>query len=389
MLSITTGLTALAIDTSLPGFDDLRADFGLEPGASGPSWTITMFFLGMSVGQMIWGPLSDRLGRRRVLHVGLFAYALCGIAAALAPDLSSLLVARFLWGVAAAGPRVVGIAVVRDLFAGDEMASVASGIQAVFMITPVLAPGLGELLLAVGTWRWTYGICVVLALVGVVWFRRLPETLPADRRRPLSLAETGAGIRDVFTTRATLLYALASMLGYAAFLPWLGSSELMFGEIYGRESQFAAWFALGAVVMAVTLTVSGRIVGRVGSRRLALVFLAGSVASGLALGLLGDRAAGVGFAAFLVLATAANAFQTGANPTLIALAMEPMGHRAGAASAIIGTMATAGGALLASQIDARIIDSVAPFGWGMAIFGVLAIGCVVLAGRPASTEASV
>ena len=186
MLGMATAAAALGIDTMLPAFGDMRADLGLAPDSAAIGNIITFYFAGMAVGQLFWGPLADRFGRRRTLHVSLLLYALAAVAAALSPTLATVVVTRSLWGFAAAGPRIVAMTVVRDSFEGMAAAQAMSSLMAVFIVVPIVAPSIGAGFVAVASWRLLFAFCALFAVVMLVWSSRLPETLRPEHRMELS-----------------------------------------------------------------------------------------------------------------------------------------------------------------------------------------------------------
>ncbi|NDH87514.1 MAG: MFS transporter, partial [Actinobacteria bacterium] len=190
-LGFTSALLALGIDTALPAFDEIREEFSLADGSGEVSLVVTAYFLGMAAGQLPMGPLSDRFGRRPVLLASFALYLIGALGATLAPSFGILLGARFLWGLGAAGPAVIGNAIARDLYSGDQMARVLSLTMAVFLIGPTIAPLLGEMLLLTGVWQAVFLVGFALALVGAAWTFRFGETLPDDRRRPIDPPAVG------------------------------------------------------------------------------------------------------------------------------------------------------------------------------------------------------
>ncbi|MEX2421441.1 MAG: MFS transporter, partial [Actinomycetota bacterium] len=202
-------LTALGIDLMLPLFPAMRGDLGLAPDSTAVAGLITAYFLGLASGQLVYGPLSDRFGRRPVLLAGFAIYGLGALAAALAPAMSWLLVARFVWGFGAAGPRVITMAIVRDTFEGEQMSRAMSTIMAIFILVPVIAPSIGAALGGVVGWRWLFALCMVAGTLVAVWSRRLPETLAAEHRLELRFGRLGQAARVVGGNRVTVGYALA------------------------------------------------------------------------------------------------------------------------------------------------------------------------------------
>lgn len=168
-ISATMALMALAIDLMLPAFDDIRSDFGLDPDSGEAASVITVFFPGLAVAQVFYGPLADRFGRKPILYSGIVVYIAGAIGSALAPSFELLLVARFVWGIGAAGSRVVAVAIVRDRFVGNQMARAMSQIMAIFVLVPVFAPLVGASIIAVAPWRAVFWFCVVWAIAIVFW----------------------------------------------------------------------------------------------------------------------------------------------------------------------------------------------------------------------------
>ncbi|HLU30641.1 MAG TPA: MFS transporter, partial [Acidimicrobiia bacterium] len=182
LLAMSMALPALGIDMILPAFGSMRSEFGLVPDSTALAGVVTAFMLGLAVGQIFYGPLADRFGRKPILYAGFAIYLIGAVASALASTLAFLFVVRFLWGLGAAGPRVVTLSVVRDRFEGEEMSRAMSFIMAVFVLVPIVAPAFGALVTRVASWRWVFGVCAALVIVMAVWATRLQESLdPADR----------------------------------------------------------------------------------------------------------------------------------------------------------------------------------------------------------------
>src|SRR5690606_17467305 len=166
--------------------------------------TVTAYFFGLAIAQVFYGPLADRFGRKPTLYAGYGIYLLGAVASALAPSLASLLVARFIWGLGAAGPRVVTLSVVRDRFDGNEMSRAMSFIMAVFVLVPILAPTLGAIVASIGSWRWVFGVCALLVVVMALWATRLEESLNPDDRLELRFGRVLAAGRMIVTNRLTM-----------------------------------------------------------------------------------------------------------------------------------------------------------------------------------------
>jgi DHA1 family bicyclomycin/chloramphenicol resistance-like MFS transporter len=266
MLSLIMALMAMAIDLMLSAFDEMRATFGLDPTSNDVAGVVTVFFMGFAVAQFVYGPLTDRFGRKRILAVSIAIYVVGAVASALAPSLGLLLAARFVWGIGAAGSRVVATAVVRDLFEGVEMAKAMSQIMAVFIMVPVIAPALGAGIVAFLPWQSVFWACALWSIALWLWSRRLPETLPVDQRRQLDRADIADSYRTFFATRPTLWYSISSIFMQSVFTMYLASSELIVSEIFGHRSWFPFVFGVTAIGFGVASLVNGKVVVRYGVR---------------------------------------------------------------------------------------------------------------------------
>ncbi|MBW3621645.1 MAG: MFS transporter, partial [Actinobacteria bacterium] len=251
LLAMSMALSALGIDLMLPAFGDIRADLGLPADSTAVSGLVTAYFLGLAAGQLLYGPLADRFGRRPTLYLGYAIYAGGALFATFAPTLTLLLVSRFIWGLGAAGSRVVTLAVIRDAYDGERMSRAMSFVMAVFLLVPVLAPSLGAGIAAVGSWRWIFGTCVVAVAIMAVWSLRLPETLREEHRRELRFDRLLEAARIVASDRRTVSYSLAMTALYGVLTAYLGSSEIIFTEVFDAEDEFPVLFGALAATMGV------------------------------------------------------------------------------------------------------------------------------------------
>lgn len=374
---------AFGIDAALPAFEQLRDDFDLDARGFSPAITGTVYFVGMALGQLFYGVFADRFGRRPVLLVGIGIYATGAFASAIAPNLEILLAARLVWGLGAAGPTVLRMAIARDLFEGDRMARVVSTVAAVFLLGPIFVPIIGEGILLVGTWRLVFAAALALAAIAFVWTIRFGESLPDDERRSLEFRPVLQAFVAVARTRATLWSILSLTFFSGSFFVWLGSAQPILDEIYGRDAQFTLFFGASGVVMACALLVNRGLIERFGSKRMVLVasglFVAASAAGVLiALAADGVPAIGVWFGWALIV----NAMNMIIGPMSTAIAMAPMGDKAGLASAVLGVAQMGGGALLAAVIDSRIDETVTPMILGALVYGAVGSIFILLAVLP-------
>ena len=371
-LAFLSVLLAFGIDVSLPAFDELRDHFDLAEGSGDVSLVVTFYFLGMAAGQVLYGPFADRFGRLPVLTVGLAVYALGAAGAAAATSIEMLLGARLVWGLGAASAAVLYPAIARDLYEGDRMARIMTLVMAVFLLGPMIAPSVGELLLLTGSWRSVFAFGLVLAAIALAWSRRFGETLPEERRRSLDFSETAAAFRAVLGSRPTIGYMLSVTFAEAAFFTYLGSGQPVIDEIYGYGDWFALIFAAASVVIAAALFASTRYTNRHGAAPVAHTAAATIVALGGLLLLVCLATEGTPpFWLWFALVAPALAAMSIVTPTALSLALEPMERMAGTAMAVIGMVSLGGAAVLAAVVDRLIDDTVTPMAVAFVVYGAM------------------
>ena len=378
-------LMALGIDTMLPAFDDMRATFGLAEDAPEIGNTITFYLFGTAVAQLVWGPLSDRFGRRPVLYAGLGVYLVGAIVSALAPTLGLLLAGRFLWGFGAGGPRVIVTAIIRDTSVGDAMAQAMSRVMAVFVLVPIVAPAAGAGITAVAPWQSIFWGCAVAAILYGFWAIRLPETLRDENRRSLEPRELADAAQRVVRTTITFRSMLAAVTIQGAMTLYLTTSERIVGEIYDRDAWFPFVFGAIAVGLALAAALNGHLVGRFGltaTLRAQAVLAAVIVVAMTATTALGDPP---NFYVFHVLLGLTIATFMGLMPNLNAAGMVPMGDMAGTASAVTSAARIGVGSLMATVATAVMGTSLLGFSVAVAIF--VAITAAYTLATPATSSA--
>ena len=289
LTALVISLVALSIDIMLPALQQIAGDLGARR-TNDAQLVVTALFAGLAAGQMVYGPLSDSIGRKPAIHAGLLLFILGCVISILATDFTVLLAGRVLQGLGAAGPRSVIIALVRDRYQGRSMARIMSLVMAVFIMVPALAPGIGQIILMIAHWRAIFGFLLAVAAIALVWFAlRQPETLAPARRVGFSPSRILLAVRETCVNRVAFGYTLASGLIFGAFVGYLNSAQQIFQIQYRLGALFPLYFAALALAIGGASLVNARLVMRHGMRRL----------SAWALGLL----AGLSLA-FLVLATA-------------------------------------------------------------------------------------
>jgi len=377
MMAALMALTALSVDIMLPALPQIREDFGIVD-ANAQQLVITAYIMGFALGQLFHGPLSDGIGRRAVLLGGLAAYTLASVACFVSGSFEVLLLARVIQGLANAAPRIVAVAVVRDIYGGRRMAEVMSFVMMIFIVAPVIAPSLGGLFLLLGSWHLIFVFLAVLGAVSLAWTGlRLPETRPAATREPMSLGWVMRAFGQAIAERQTLGYTLATGIVFGSLMGYINSAQQIYMEVYGLGALFPIVFGACAAALAIASFVNTRFVGRLGMRRVSHAALLGFVASGVVHAAV---AATMGVPLWLFLGLLSiSLFCFGLMmPNFNALAMEPMGRIAGTASSFVGAVTTGLGAGLGLWIGQAYDGTVVPLTVGFAGLGVAGLLVVLL-----------
>jgi len=380
LVALTTSLVAMSIDSMLPALGDITRDL-TPPDPNDRQLVLTVFFGGLSLGQLVSGPVSDSIGRKPTLYAGLALFVLGGTLCALAPSFPLLLLGRLVAGFGAAGPRIISVAVVRDLHAGRAMARVMSFVSSIFILVPIVAPAFGQAVLFVGNWRLIFWLLVGVALVDGAWFAmRQPETLPPERRNRLSVAVVARGAAEAFRHPITLGYTLATGFVFGAFINYLSTSQQVFQEQYGIGELFPLFFGSLAAGIGLASVTNARLVMRLGMLRLAR--FAVSAECVLATLFFGVSVLSDGHPPLAV-------FMAGmfgcffCNGILFgnynARALEPMGHIAGVAAAVTGCLSSAVGIAFGTPLGRAYDGTVSPIVAGFMLASFAALLCTELA----------
>jgi DHA1 family bicyclomycin/chloramphenicol resistance-like MFS transporter len=380
LVALLIGLNALAINIMLPALGDIGAAFDVE-NPNDRQLVVVVYLLSAGVAQIAYGPLTDRFGRRPVLLAALAGYLIGSALCIVSTGFSLLLVARAFQGLTTAAARVVAIAIVRDLSSGRRMAEIMSLATSVFMLVPILAPGLGQLILAVAPWRGVFVALFVYGAIMAVWaYLRIPETLPSENRLPLRPMRVAGAYLSVLRSRIALGYTLASTFMFGGFFGFISSSEQIFVETFHLGALFPVAFAATSLAMTAATLLNSRLVGRFGMRRLSHAAVLGFAIVNAAHAILATFA-GESLGVFLTFMSLSFFCLGLALPNFNALALEPLGRVAGTASSAFGFATTTGSALLGGLIG-RLYDGTAtPVVLGLAGFGTLGVIIVTITER--------
>ncbi len=352
LMGMMIATIAFSIDAMLPALPEIAAE--LTPDAPTlAQLVLTSFVLGMGIGTLVTGPLSDAFGRKPVILAGAALYMMGAALAWAAPTLELTIAARLLQGLGAAGPRVVSLALIRDLYSGRQMARIVSFVMLVFTLFPAVAPLIGSAIIAGFGWRAIFLSFLVFSLVSVGWLTlRQPETLPPATRRSLNVAHLLSGAREALSLRQMQLSILVQTLIFGMLFGTISSIQQIFDLTYGRSENFPWYFAAIALLAAPCAPINGTLVMRLGMRPLVrrALFAQAGFAAAIIVVLLAGLPIGVEF--WLYFAWTVTVFSTMGFTigNLNALALEPLGHIAGLAASLMGALATVGGALLGALI---------------------------------------
>lgn len=384
-LALMTSVSALTIDAILPALDSISRDLGFrEP--TDQQLIVLAVFAGLGLGQPIFGPLSDAIGRRKAAMLGWAVYVLGTAIAVLAPNLGWIIAGRLIQGMGAAGPRVVATAIARDLYEGRAMARIISLVMTVFMLVPMFAPLLGQGLQMLAGWRAIFGLYLFMAVVSAGWHLVVPETLPVEHRRPLHFGPLLRALLEVLRTPPTMLYTAGTGMIFAAFAAFLAASQQVYEHIYGLGAFFPLVFAAMGLVFAAAQYLNGVLVMRVGMRAICRtaavsVTVGGAVAFGI------GSSSGLPLWLFLLLLIPVFGGAGLLFANLQALALEPLGHIAGTASAVVMSISTLAAVPLGTLLARQVTDSALPLFAGFAIFGALTLAAILAADWVRSGEA--
>ena len=269
MLAFLSATIAFSIDAMLSGLPVIAAELTPE-NMNRAQLVLTSFMVGLGLGTLVTGPISDAVGRKRTITIGFVIYAIAAAAAIFADSLEFLLIARFFQGIGAAGPRIVTLALVRDLYSGREMARITSFVMMVFIIVPAMAPAVGAGIIWLAGWRGIFAAFILFAIIGATWLNlRQPETLPPQNRRPLKIGPLMGAARQVLGDRQVMLCTLILSLGFGQMFSFLSPSKQIFGDVFGIGDSFPLWFALMALLSGSGTLLNARFVVAYGMRRIA------------------------------------------------------------------------------------------------------------------------
>jgi DHA1 family bicyclomycin/chloramphenicol resistance-like MFS transporter len=374
LMAALMSVVALAIDALLPALDIIGIAIGTENTVDN-QLLITMMFLGLGIGPLFFGPISDATGRKPVVYVGFAVFLAASMLCVSAESLEVMILGRIFQGIGLSAPRTIAIAIIRDKFNGDYMARIMSFVTVVFLLVPIVAPAMGKLILDFYSWQGIFYVQVVISLMVGVWFwKRQPETLTAKKRVGFSNRVFTNGFKEVVSHKSTMGFTAISGFVAGSFFVYLSSSQQIFQEQYGLKEEFPYIFAGLAVAIGSAIFLNGTLVVKYGMEKLITISLLGFFGVSLLYIILFFKGANPSLPILLVffaLQFFAIGFLFG---NLRALAMQPLGHIAGIAAAITGFMSTLMAVPLSIFIGSFVSTTVFPLFVGFLICSTLSIG---------------
>lgn len=372
LMALMMSLVALAIDAILPALGLIETSFGVQ-SSQDIQLVVSLLLLGLAIGQLFFGPLSDSFGRKPIVFTGYMVFFAGTLTCVFSSSFEGLLIGRFAQGFGLAAPRVLTMAIIRDQYAGRSMAQIMSFIMMVFILVPMLAPILGQAILLFATWPMVFGVMLMVGMVSLLWFAlRQPETLKPQFRRPFKARVLFDTFKEVCRNRVAIGYTLTAGMISGAFITYLASAQQLFQQAYGLGGYFAFYFAGLALVIGVSSFFNGRVVLQKGMQYMVFracigLFVSSSLFFLLALSQLGMPPL-TWTSVFLVIAFGCIGVLFG---NLNSLAMEPLGHLAGIGAAVVGSLSTLIAVLIAVSVAQFFNHTMLPLA---AVFTLAAAG---------------
>ena len=371
LMALFVALTAMSIDMVLPALSLIGQD--LNAGSeNNTQYIIGILFLGLTLGQLIAGPIADSFGRKATVYFGLVIFIIGTFLCLLATSFFLMLMGRFLQGLGAAAPRNISLTMTRDMYKGRDMARVSSFIMAVFILVPIIAPALGQLVLFFGNWHLIFIVFLIMALIiAILTYWRLPETLKAEDKRPFSVKSIWQGTCKVVGNKITLGYTICAGLIFGALIGYLNSSRQIFQDYYHEGALFPLYFAIPAISIGMASILNSTIVRRYGMKLISHVaLLSMAIITTIFFTFFVWKVEQTIFLAFMIYITLVFFFMGLLFGNLNAMAMEPMGHFAGIASGIVGALSSAISVIIGTIIGQLYSGSLEPLIIGFLILSI-------------------
>ncbi|WP_425078354.1 multidrug effflux MFS transporter [Ruegeria denitrificans] len=383
LIAMMFATIAFSIDSMLPALPEIGAQLSPDD-VNRAQLILTSFVLGMGIGTFFTGPLSDAIGRKPVIYGGAALYIAASAVAWASSSLELVLIARVVQGLGAAGPRVVAMAIIRDLYSGREMARIISIAMMIFTLVPAAAPMLGAGVIALFGWRGIFVSFILFALVIISWMGvRLPESLARENRRPFRIPLMFSAAKEMFSHPTVRLSIMVQTLCMGVLFTMLTMVQPVYDVIHDRAESFPFWFGFVALMSGSASLLNAALVVRVGMRRMVTWALGGQILITAFVMTLNTMhlSPDASFALFVFWQTMVFFMAGVTMGNLNAIAMEPMGHIAGMAASVIGSISTVLAAAIAAPIGLLFDGSITPLTFGILSMCILAFGLMLHMGR--------
>ncbi len=373
LMASLMSIVALSIDALLPALSDIGLAISVKDSVS-LQLLVSMIFLGLGIGQLLFGPLSDTFGRKPIIYIGLAIYSIASIICVMSSSLEMMILGRVLQGIGLAAPYSISVSIVRDSYKGDALAKIMSFVMVIFILVPVIAPALGQVILNVFDWKSIFYFQLIFGVIISFWlWRRQPETLKEEYRSSFNLKSYKYGLTEFFKQKSAIAYTIITGYLSGAFMVYLGAAQHIFVNQYGLQKEFPYIFAGIALTIGVATFLNGMLVMRFGMRKLTFIGLAlFCVISGSYVFLfLNSNNPSLYVLLFFI------AFQFLAMGLLFgnvrAISMESIGHIAGIGAAITGFLSTLIAVPIGVFVGSYIKTTSLPLFIGFAVCGILSL----------------
>ncbi|MDB4709714.1 multidrug effflux MFS transporter [Flavobacteriaceae bacterium] len=382
LMACLMSIVALSIDTILPALNPIGLSIGTV-NQNENQLLITMIFLGLGLGQLIFGPISDSFGRKPVVYIGFTVFMLASFLCIAAPNIKIMVIGRILQGIGLSASRSISIAMIRDRFEGDYMAKIMSFVVTIFILVPIIAPTLGKFLLDNYGWESIFYSQLLFGIVVLCWFwKRQPETLPPAYKKKFSMAIFINGSKEFIKYRSAVIFTLISGLATGSFMVFLSTSQHIFEVQYGLVDQFPYIFGALAFSVGMATFTNGTLVVRFGMKKLVTIFsIVFSLTSLLYISMFyGETNPSI---SILILFLALQFFSVGfLFGNVRSLAMQPLGHIAGIGAAINGFISTIMAVPIATFIGSFVETTALPLFIGFAACGLGSLLLLLFVKKP-------
>ncbi len=373
LMASLMSIVALAIDALLPALDIIGITIGTRQVADN-QLLITMIFLGLGIGPLIFGPISDSIGRKPVVYMGLLLFIIASFICVFARSIEMMVLGRILQGIGLSAPRTIAIAMIRDIYSGDYMARIMSFITVVFLLVPIIAPALGKFVLDHYDWQAIFYVQVLFSILISFWFwKRQAETLEISNRIKFTSSIFVDGLKELMQYKTTIGYTLISGFIVGSFMVYLSTSQQIFEQQYQLKEEFPYIFGLLAISIGSAIFLNGTLVLKYGMEKLVTTSLLAFFAISLLYIVLFYNSSNPSIGVLLLffgMQFFAIGFLFG---NLRALAMQPIGHIAGIGAAITGFISTIMAVPISTYIGRFVLGTTLPLFIGFLVCALLSI----------------